>query len=72
MTGRTLGAVVVHTRNAPAAGVAPGAAAMVSLLVEGGEMVDNDGAAVITTATGASARGGRQQAVWHGPGWLEC
>eukprot|EP00198_Chlamydomonas_reinhardtii_P013442 XP_001702779.1 predicted protein [Chlamydomonas reinhardtii] len=52
VTGRTLGAVVVHSRHPPAVGVAPGGAGMVSLVVEGGEFEDNDGAAVMTTAAG--------------------
>ncbi|PNW77062.1 hypothetical protein CHLRE_10g420561v5 [Chlamydomonas reinhardtii] len=58
VTGRTLGAVVVHSRHPPAVGVAPGGAGMVSLVVEGGEFEDNDGAAVMTTAADWSSVAG--------------
>mgnify|MGYP001807254939 CR=1 FL=1 len=71
VTGRTLGAVVVHSRHPPAVGVAPGGAGMVSLVVEGGEFEDNDGAAVMTTAAGRCRRCGDR---WDGGacGMCEC
>ena len=52
VTGRTLGAVVVHSRNAPSPGLAPDRPPVLSVTVTGGEYSGNDGAALMSTATG--------------------
>ncbi|KAG2493106.1 hypothetical protein HYH03_008769 [Edaphochlamys debaryana] len=51
VTGRTMGAVVLHQRNSPAVGAAAGVAAMMSVTVTGGTLTGNDGSAIMSTAT---------------------
>lgn len=52
VTGRTLGAVVIHTRNPPAVGSNSSVPAMLSATVSGGSFSGNDGCAIASTATG--------------------
>ncbi|KAG2440227.1 hypothetical protein HXX76_004339 [Chlamydomonas incerta] len=58
VTGRTLGAVVVHSRNAPSPGLAPDKPPVLSVTVTGGEYSGNDGAALMGTATDWSRTAG--------------
>eukprot|EP00198_Chlamydomonas_reinhardtii_P008120 XP_001697457.1 predicted protein [Chlamydomonas reinhardtii] len=58
VTGRTLGAVVVHSRNAPSPGLAPDRPPVLSVTVTGGEYSGNDGAALMSTATDWSRMAG--------------
>lgn len=59
VTGRTLGAIVVHSRNPPAAGIPSTAEPMVSVEVVGGSYANNDGSIIMSTAAGTmdSAQG---------------
>ncbi|GFR39712.1 hypothetical protein Agub_g192 [Astrephomene gubernaculifera] len=51
VTGRTLGAVVLHQRNSPTPGSEPSSPAMMKVQITGGSFYGNDGSAIMSTAT---------------------
>ncbi|KAG2489840.1 hypothetical protein HYH03_011643 [Edaphochlamys debaryana] len=58
VTGRTLGGVVLHQRNAPWPGVGVGGPALMDVDISGGSFVGNDGSAIMSTATDWSSMAG--------------